>query len=267
MSAPVPHDGIVVRNARLAVKNELEKKRLLNQPIARFDPKSGKVYMEHADGTKTLVGEAIKKVDMENKPIKKPEIVVFAGPNGSGKSTITDLLRPPMLPYVNADEIQRVLDCDNMEAAKIAEKRREDYLDKHKGFCFETVLSTDRNLKLLKRAKDAGFFVRCYYVLTADPQINVARVASRVSAGGHGVPTEKIISRYDKALALVHELVPLCDVCHIYDNSLDAPYRIFKKRKEEYWYCPERYLWKKDDITALTGVPNAQRASLNNHRT
>ena len=46
MSAPVPHDGIVVRNARLAVKNELEKKRLLNQPIARFDPKSGKVYME-----------------------------------------------------------------------------------------------------------------------------------------------------------------------------------------------------------------------------
>ena len=122
---------------------------------------------------------------MENNPIKKPEIVVFAGPNGSGKSTITDLLRPPMLPYVNADEIQRVLDCDNMEAAKIAEKRREDYLDKHKGFCFETVLSTDRNLKLLKRAKDADFFVRCYYVLTADPQINVARVASRVSAGGN----------------------------------------------------------------------------------
>ena len=61
MSAPVPHDGIVVRNARLAVKNELEKKRLLNQPIARFDPKSGKVYMEHADGTKTLVGEALIK--------------------------------------------------------------------------------------------------------------------------------------------------------------------------------------------------------------
>ena len=61
MPVPVPSDGIVVRNARLAVKNELEKKRLLNQPIARFDPKSGKVYMEHADGTKTLVGEAVRK--------------------------------------------------------------------------------------------------------------------------------------------------------------------------------------------------------------
>lgn len=48
MTEPVPSDGIVVRNARLAVKNELKKKRLLNQPIARFDPKSGKVYMQHA---------------------------------------------------------------------------------------------------------------------------------------------------------------------------------------------------------------------------
>ena len=61
MSASVPPDGVIVRNARLAVKTELEKKRVLNQPIARFDPKSGKVYMEHADGSKTLVGEAMRK--------------------------------------------------------------------------------------------------------------------------------------------------------------------------------------------------------------
>ena len=58
MSVPIPPDGIIVRNARLAVKRELEKKRILNQPIARFDPKSGKVYMEYADGSKVLVAEA-----------------------------------------------------------------------------------------------------------------------------------------------------------------------------------------------------------------
>ena len=42
MSAPVPHDGIVVRNARLAVKNELEKKRLLNQPIQDLTRKAAR---------------------------------------------------------------------------------------------------------------------------------------------------------------------------------------------------------------------------------
>lgn len=127
-------------------------------------------------------------------------------------------------------------------------------------------MSTDRNLNLLRRAKEAGFFVRCYYVLTADPQINVARVASRVSAGGHDVPEDKIISRYDKALDLVHELVPVCDVCHIYDNSANTPYRIFKKRKERCWYCTKRHLWLKEDIAALTGIENLEKAALNQHK-
>lgn len=195
--------------------------------------------------------------------VKKPEITVFAGPNGSGKSTITELLRPLHVTYINADDIKRILDCSDLEAAEIAQSQREKCIEKKQDFCFETVLSTDRNLRLLKRAKDEGFFIRCYYILTADPQINIARVASRVSAGGHGVPEDKIISRYDKALDLVRRLIPICDVCHIYDNSENAPYRIFKKRKEQCWYCPQRRLWLKPDIEALTGMDGLTKASLN----
>lgn len=54
-------DGIVVRNARLAVKAELTKKKNLNQPIARFDSKTKKVYTEYADDSTTIVGEAMKE--------------------------------------------------------------------------------------------------------------------------------------------------------------------------------------------------------------
>lgn len=195
--------------------------------------------------------------------MKKPEIIVFAGPNGSGKSTLTEILRPQGVLYINADDIQRVLGCDNLEAAKLAEARRESCLTAGQNFCFETVLSTDRNLKLLHRAKEAGFFIRCYYVLTVSPCINVARVSGRVSAGGHDVPADKIVSRYHKALNLIPELIPVCDICHIYDNSLNEPYRIFKKRKDQYWYCPQRQLWNKAQITALTGIKNPKRAPLN----
>lgn len=165
--------------------------------------------------------------------------------------------------YINADEIQQVLGCENIEAARIAEGRREKCVKARQSFSFETVLSTDRNLNLLKRAKEDDFFIRCYYVLTADPQINVARVASRVFAGGHDVPADKIVSRYDRALALVKELIPVCDVCHIYDNSLESPYRIFKKRKDQCWYCVKPGLWLKKDILALTGVKDAVRGALN----
>ena len=69
--------------------------------------------------------------------------------------------------------------------------------------------------------------------MTADPIINVYRVKSRVESGGHDVPKDKIISRYDKALALVKELIEVCDICHIYDNSESKPFRICKKRKDE----------------------------------
>lgn len=88
--------------------------------------------------------------------------------------------------------------------------------------------------------------------MTSDSYINVARVESRVMGGGHGVPKEKVIVRYEKALGLVKDLIPVCDVCHIYDNSEGGPYRIFKKRKDLCWYCTEPHLWLKADITALT---------------
>ena len=80
---------------------------------------------------------------------RKPEIVVFAGPNGSGKSTFTELLKPPV-DYINADEIKKNLRCTDLEAAQLAEKLREEHVSRMEDFCFETVLTTDRNLKLLK---------------------------------------------------------------------------------------------------------------------
>lgn len=192
---------------------------------------------------------------------KKPEIVVFAGPNGSGKSTFTELLKPP-IDYINADEIKKNLKCSDLEAAQLAEKQREDHIAEMKEFCFETVLSTERNLTLLKRAKEKGYFIRCYYILTADPMINVYRVKSRVESGGHDVPEDKIIARYDKALALVKELLPVCDICHIYDNSEDKPFRILKKRKDEIYYdvCDDWYL---EDIQALSNIEEMEKKDLN----
>ena len=91
-------------------------------------------------------------------PAKKlPEIIVFAGPKGSGKSTITRLAKI-IEPYINADDIKRTNHCTDLEAAQMAEAMREKCINEHKSFTFETVLSTDRNLKLLK-TQDRTFFL------------------------------------------------------------------------------------------------------------
>lgn len=89
----------------------------------------------------------------------KPEITVFAGPNGSGKSTITEILKPTYF-YSNADDYQRVTNCTAIDAAMYVEKQRCDLIKELKNFCFETVLSTDRYLNMLRYAKNHGYFIK-----------------------------------------------------------------------------------------------------------
>lgn len=59
MAERIPSDGVLVKNARLAVKAELQKKRALNLPITRFDPKTKEFYRLNEDGTTTIVGELV----------------------------------------------------------------------------------------------------------------------------------------------------------------------------------------------------------------
>lgn len=187
----------------------------------------------------------------ENEIIKLPEVIVFAGPNGSGKTTITGMAKTVGV-YINADDIKRTTLCSDMEAAVKAEELRERMIEQKKDFTFETVLSTERNLLLLEKAKEQGYFVRGIYVLTANADINVARVSAREALGGHGVPEEKIRSRYNKALGLIPRLVKVCDVLHIYDNTSE-PFRIFKKRKDVYYrWCNE--FWSGEDIEQLCDI-------------
>lgn len=192
-----------------------------------------------------------------------PILLVMAGPNGSGKSTITGKF-PPIGKYVNADETEKYLGCDSLEAAKNAEETRETLLKKRESFTFETVLSTPRNLDLMRRAKEDGYTVICIYVLTCSYEINVERVRRRVENGGHDVPTEKITARYERAMKLIPELLRICDQLLIYDNSCDrregSPERIVTLRDGELRIHPTK-LWKEESIRRLltgnyTGVKN-----------
>ena len=149
-----------------------------------------------------------------------PIVLVFAGPNGSGKSTVTkgfDIVGE----YINADEIKKEKNCSDLEAAQFATALREDAVYNMRSFTFETVLSSSRNVELLKKAKNFGYQIEIVYVLTADPQINVSRVAQRVKNGGHDVPMDKIISRYYKSLNNISKIIQIADVVWVVDNSTE----------------------------------------------
>ncbi|GHU15629.1 ATPase AAA [Spirochaetia bacterium] len=178
----------------------------------------------------------------------KPKILCFSGPNGSGKSTITQNEEITGL-YINADEIKKQRVCSDLDAAVEAEKLREWCLKEKRDFTFETVLSTGRNIRLLERARKAGYYIKTIYVLTADPALNVFRVKSRAAGGGHDVPEEKIQSRYYKSLANVPRLLNFCDECYIIDNT-DKPEVIFAKNGSEQVFRENKY-WNRGKIQRL----------------
>ena len=190
---------------------------------------------------------------MSNTKIRCPEITVIAGPNGSGKTTLTKDM--DINNYINADDIKKKYSCTDKEASDRAGTLREDLLEKGEDFTFETVLSTTWNLDLLKRAKNNGYFIKCIYVLTCDYNINISRVEMRKQTGNHDVPRDKIIKRYTKALNLIPDLIEVCDIVHIYDNSGEKAFRIFKKRKDDYYHW-ENEFWNYSKIESLTQINN-----------
>jgi len=188
------------------------------------------------------------KTPMAHGNMSRPIVLAFAGPNGSGKSTITAQM-PHYGVYINADDLKKEYGLADLEAAQKAEALRNKLVEEKADFSFETVLSTERSLLLLQKAKERGYEVQCIYVLTCKADINIARVRGRVREGGHDVPEDKIRSRYIKALKLLPQIIDVCDKILIYDNSV-MPFLIFKKDEEGNEYFPTE-IWPIERLKEL----------------
>lgn len=163
--------------------------------------------------------------------MRKPVLIVIAGPNGSGKTSTTRLVIKhewaDQCVYINPDEIAQTKfgDWNDVNAVRQAveycEEWREQLLRDNKDFIFETVLSSNGKVDFLKRAKEEGYFIRMFFICTESPTINAARIANRVMEGGHDVPIQKIISRYEKAIVNAVKVMRFADRVYFYDNSID----------------------------------------------
>jgi predicted ABC-type ATPase len=169
-----------------------------------------------------------------NKPAK-PVFYLLAGPNGAGKSTLYKALTlqgtiPASAEFVNADlheaaHLQHIADLEaRSEAARHwADARRAELLQTGQSFVSETVFSHESKLALIEDAQQLGFFVMLIVVCLDDPQRLLARVAGRVTEGGHAVPPERVLARYPRTLANLAVAVRLADVAVLYDSEAVSP--------------------------------------------
>ncbi|MDV0443506.1 AAA family ATPase [Methanorbis rubei] len=169
-------------------------------------------------------------------------LFLFAGPNGSGKSTaITQTLDAyPECVYINADYCARsdphILEMPDgversIKAWEETERQFSEMLSSDVCFAWETVFSHHSRLAFMEHVKTAGYRIRLTYVMTKNPDINVARVRRRVLDGGHDVPEEKIRKRYERSVGFLPAMILVADEALVYDNSYDdcEPLLVFQK--------------------------------------
>ena len=86
-------------------------------------------------------------------------------------------------------------------------------------FSQETVFSHSSKVEALRLAKAQGFRTYLYFVATESPQINAFRVRDRVLKGGHAVPADKIVSRFERSIRNVAPAIPYLSRAFFFDNS------------------------------------------------
>ena len=166
---------------------------------------------------------------MAPKAKARPRIYVLAGVNGAGKSSIGGaMLRAAGATYFNPDEAALALIAANpgleqikanaaawRQGKRLLEKAIRERLD----FAFETTLGGSTMTRLLDEAATQGIEVRILYVGLASPEEHIARVAHRVSQGGHAIPETVIRRRWRHSRQnLIHRLPALTEL-RVYDNS------------------------------------------------
>jgi predicted ABC-type ATPase len=161
--------------------------------------------------------------------VNSPRLILVAGANGAGKSTFTLRLARCFGQHfgllLDPDAVARAFAPDkparaSIQAARVVLETIERNLRQRERFVVETTRSDkNRHLDLLERAHDAGFKTWMFYIGLQDASVHLARVIQRTARGGHDIPDEDLIRRFERSRANVVEAMRLTDRTMMYDNS------------------------------------------------
>ena len=145
---------------------------------------------------------------------------VVAGVNGVGIST-----------YIakqceKDNDLGHIVDPDKLAikygsiiaGGRAALKEIDNCIGKGLTFTEETTLSGKHVADTIKKAKRNGYTVKMIYIGLDSAEECIARVADRVSKGGHYIPEDIIRRRFETRSDALKRVLPLCNDAEFYDN-------------------------------------------------
>ena len=180
------------------------------------------------------------------------ELIILGGPNGAGKTTAARGILPGLLrirEFVNADEIARGLSPFNPDGAALAAgramiERIRSLVRAGESLAIETTCSGHGHIRLIRDCRALGYRTTLIFLWLPSPEAAIARVARRVSEGGHRIPDDVVERRYWTGLRnLRHAYLSAVDAGLVYDNSDQASIVVAESLPGEALVVRDRESW------------------------
>ncbi len=163
-----------------------------------------------------------------------PTLCILGGCNGAGKTTLARELLPRLglMRFLNADEIARGLSpldptLSAFKAGRLLLEEARSLMAAKASFAIESTLSGKTYIALIREAKASGYRFLLHYIVIGSGAQAVGRVALRVRLGGHHVPEEDVLRRFDRSRRhFIEDYLPLADEWVLWDNAAPPHRRI-----------------------------------------
>lgn len=198
---------------------------------------------------------------------------LVAGPNGVGKTTYARRYIEAFSGsrnFVNLDEIARGLSPFDPEAERVcAERVSLDFLrdtlqapnGAHRSVTPETALAGRTHLRTIDLAHKNGWLVHLLYFGVGSVDVSLARIARRVSEGGHNVPEADARRRFERSIANFEAYAAKSDLWRIFDNNAHQPIAIAERRAGCISFLDKAASGIPPELmTAISGLPHRQEA-------
>lgn len=195
------------------------------------------------------------------------EALILAGPNGAGKTTASSVIVPDGTRFFNADLIAERLVAEghspsglDVAAGRVLLGQLGEVVRGGESFCVETNLADRGYARRIAAWHELGYSVRLVFAALDNPDIAVARVATRVASGGHDVSEQVIRRRWSAGLRMLFDIyMPIVDEWTLLESGEGEVVEVAGGSREELQILDQQR-WKKIlKAAAQAGAASARR--------
>lgn len=143
---------------------------------------------------------------------ERPLLLFVTGAPGAGKTTFYESKLRETFPVLQKSSLSPLEQVE-------MERQRKELLNSHKSFVFQSSIV---DMGLLKEARSHGFEVKAIFIGTEHPDLNIARILSRVSRGGLFAPIATLQEEYENGLRQLNALAKAADELVLLDNTMEG---------------------------------------------